>query len=186
MIHVLKDCGLEARSIRADYIDRIEMGHLLAALMPANRLVLELSMATGLRVGDCVALPTAKLARRMTVREAKTGKAHRVSIPKALYERLAAQTGAQWVFEGRGGPDRHRTTSAVYKDLRRAATLYRMPKWLHVSPHTARKIYAVEAYRRTGDIAAVQRLLCHDDPAVTMIYAMADVLTARRGPQRGR
>lgn len=174
--------------VRSDYIDRHEFEHLLAALMPANRLVMELALATGLRVGDCVALPAATLARRMTVREAKTGKSRRITIPKELFERLQTQAGTRWVFEGRYGPDGHRCSSAVYKDLRRAARLFRIPKDLHISPHTARKIYAVEAFRRNGgDLAAVQRLLCHDDSAVTMLYAMADVLSdRRRGPKQGR
>ena len=58
--------------------------------------------------------------------------------------------------------------------------LYRLPKLLHVSPHTARKVYAVEQYRRTGDLKRVQRLLQHDNESVTAIYAMADYLTARK------
>jgi hypothetical protein len=37
-----------------------------------------------------------------------------------------------------------------------------------------RKVFAVDAYKRYGSIARVQRLLQHSDEAVTMIYAMAD------------
>ena len=44
-----------------------------------------------------------------------------------------------------------------------------------------RKIYAVNAYAKSGgDISKVQKLLNHSDPAVTMVYAMADVITQRK------
>ena len=70
----------------------------------------------------------------------------------------------------------------MYKDLRRVATLYRVDgKKLieHISPHSARKVYAVEAYQKTRSLRKVQELLNHEDEAVTMLYALADVLTAR-------
>lgn len=49
-----------------------------------------------------------------------------------------------------------------------------------LSPHSARKIYAVTEYRRTGSLQRVKELLNHSDEAVTMLYAMADELTERR------
>ena len=157
--------------MRADYVAEEEMQHLLAALMPQNRLALEVSMATGLRIGDVLAMQVQKVREskdgRLTVRESKTGKTRRVRLPVELRE-------------GRLDPERHRTRQAVYKDLARAAMLYRLPKLLHVSPHTARKVYAVEQYRRTGDLKRVQRLLQHDNESVTAIYTMADYLTARK------
>lgn len=75
---------------------------------------------------------------------------------------------------------KHRTRQAVYKDIKRAARLFRLPAQLQVSPHTARKVYAVAAYQTSGSLKRVQALLQHSDEAVTMLYAMADELTARR------
>lgn len=169
----------------ADYVHKEELRHILAALMPANRVAMEISLATGLRIGDVLALRTEQLGpgpgpARTTVREAKTGKARRVTIPADLAARARRGAGRVYVFPGRLAPDtRHRTRQAVYKDLRRAAVLYRVRE--HVSPHTARKTWAVEALRRhKGDLRRVQQLLGHEDEAVTLLYAMADVLTARR------
>lgn len=59
---------------RADYIAKQEFKHLLAALMPPNRLALEVSLATGLRISDVLNLRTERLEERMTIRELKTGK----------------------------------------------------------------------------------------------------------------
>lgn len=49
----------------------------------------------------------------------------------------------------------------------------------NVGPHSARKIFAVDLYHRTGSMEAVRKALNHSDQAVTMIYAMADQLTTR-------
>ena len=78
---------------RADHIPRDELAHILAALTPANRLALEVSLATGLRIGDVLALKTAKLAQRVTVREQKTGKSRRVYFPGDLLPRYAGSGG---------------------------------------------------------------------------------------------
>ena len=170
--------------MRSDYIPAAEFRHILAALTPPNRLALEISMATGLRISDVLSLQTAKLAQRMTVCEQKTGKNRRIYIPKELYDRAIRQAGRVWVFPGRLKPARqHRTRQSVYKEIKRAADLFRIPvRGLQISPHTARKVYAVEQYQTTGSLKRVQQLLQHDDEAVTMVYAMADVLTARNHP----
>ena len=131
---------------RADWLDAPSMGHVLAALMPANRLVLMVQLQTGLRCGDVLRLRRADLERgqRFTVREEKTGKGRRVYLPKELHARLMAQCGRWWVFEHRTDPHKHRTRAAVYKDLQRAAAAFRrsgvVPRGAHVGTHTARKM----------------------------------------------
>lgn len=156
--------------------------------MPPNRLVCLISLATGLRLSDVLALQTDRLARRMTVRESKTGKTRRIYLPVALYEQAMRQAGRMYVFEGRLDWRHHRTRQAVYKDIKRACALFRLPygKGLQISPHTARKVYAVHAYQTSGNLKHVQRLLQHDNEAVTMLYAMSDMLTARNHPKIAR
>lgn len=167
--------------VRSDYVDPAIMGHIMAALTPANAAAIEVAMHTGLRIGDVLAMRTDKLAQRMWIREAKTRKTRRIYLPAPLLARLQAMAGARWVFPGRD-PRKHRTRQAVYKDIRRAAEAFRVRE--HVSPHSARKIYAVEQLHKSGDLHKVQRLLQHDDAAVTAIYAMADVLTQRKLSRR--
>lgn len=171
--------------IKADYIWKEEFEHALALLMPENRLALEVSLATGLRIGDVLGLRTAQLRERFTVVEQKTKKRRRVRLPAELLRRLRQQAGAEWVFPHRTDPARHRTRQAVYADLRRAARALRMPQQLRCTPHSARKIAAVELYRKTGDLARVQRLLNHSSEAVTQLYALADLMTQRRLGQIG-
>lgn len=173
--------------MRAEWTPRRTLELLLTAMMPANRLALRVSLATGLRIGDVLAIKTAQVRQqRWTLREQKTGKVRRVYLPTALCEEVLSQAGSVWAFEGRLDPHKHRSRDAVYKDLRRVATLYRVDgrKLVeHISPHTARKVYAVEAFQRSGSLRRVQQLLNHKDEAVTMIYALADEITAREHGQ---
>lgn len=164
--------------MRSEWVSDDVMGHVLAALMPANRLAIEVSMATGLRIGDVLAITREQMAKgRWTVTEHKTGKRRRVRVPVALQRRCLAQSGQYLVFPGRLDPCRPRSRQAVYKDVVRAAKAYRLPE--HVSPHSARKIYAVRKYDKQG-MDAVQRDLGHSSREVTMIYAMARELTRQR------
>ena len=164
--------------MRTDYILDENLSHVYACLTPANRLVCQVMEHTGLRVSDALSLRSDKLARRMTVRESKTGKARRVSIPPGLLSQLEAQAGRTWVFEGRLDPDKHRTRQAVWADLKRAKRAFRIRA--NMAPHSLRKVYAVRLYRRYGDLDRVRRILGHDNPEVTMIYALADILTIRQ------
>lgn len=166
-------------AVRADYVWADNLGHVLAALTPANRLACEVSLATGLRIGDVLELTREQVVKgRFSVREGKTGKVRRVRLPTDLQTRILSQAGHIYAFPARSDGRKHRTRQAVYKDLRRAAKAFRLLE--HVSPHSLRKCYAVNQYHRSGDIKRVQGLLNHSDESVTMIYALADALTARR------
>lgn len=163
--------------LRTTYADRVQMAHILAALMPDNRVIVQLCMATGLRVSDVLELRTADLKRRQTVRERKTGKTRRVQWPATLYEQMERGAGRLWVFESRTDPKKHRTRQAVWKDIKHAEQVFKRTGTLshvqNLGTHTARKYAAVGAYHR-GGMAAAQRLLNHSDPLITRLYALAD------------
>ncbi|WP_303791410.1 tyrosine-type recombinase/integrase [Anaerotruncus colihominis] len=170
--------------MRTDYIKPEVFNLLLTALMPENRLALQLSLATGLRIGDCLSMRTAALeaSQRPTIREQKTGKKRRIYVPKALRVELLKNAGKRYIFPGRLNPNKPRTRAAVYKDLKRVAALYRLDGRKirrNVAPHTARKIYAVQDYHAHHSLQRVQRLLNHSNEAVTLLYAMADVLSRK-------
>lgn len=148
------------------------MCHVFAALTPGNRLACRVAVHTGLRIGDVLAIPSAKLGTQFWVAEAKTGKRRRVNLPKALVEDIKAQAGPEWAFPSPYKPGRHRTRQAVWADVKRAARAFRMPQ--NVGVHSLRKRYAVEQLERSGgNYERVRRLLNHSDMAVTMIYAMS-------------
>lgn len=164
-----------------EYLLHREMEHVFAALMPGNRLVCRVCVATGLRVGDVVQLRTEQLARQFWITESKTGKRRRVNLTDELLQQLKAQAGEVWVFPSPGHPERHRTRQAVWYDVKRASRAFRLPQ--NVGVHSLRKVYAVELLRLArGDIGRVQRALNHSDAATTMIYAMAyEIYRAKYG-----
>lgn len=170
---------------RSAYVEPSALGLVLAALQPANRLVFEVMLATGLRVGDVLRLTTAQIERqRFTVREQKTGKTRRVWIPAKLQLQILQQAGRLYAFEGRNDWRKHRTRQAVWRDCNRCARFFQrggsVPKGT-VSPHSARKIYAVDEYHRTGDLEAVRQKLNHDPghAVTTLLYALSDKLDAK-------
>lgn len=177
--------------MRTGYVEPDVFKLLLTALMPANRLALEVSLTTGLRIADVLHLKTADLVRtaRPTITERKTGKRRRVYFPRALRDALLLQAGRFFIFEGRYDERRSRTRQAVFKDLKRVARLYRIDGEkirANIAPHTARKIYAVQDYRAHGSLERVRRLLNHGDEAVTVLYALADRLERKQRRSRAR
>lgn len=164
-----------------EYLIERELEHVLAALTPANELVCRVCLATGLRVGDVVALRTNQLRPQFWLTEAKTGKRRRVNLRRDLLRQLQAQAGKIWCFEGARDPAHHRTRQAVWADVKRAAKAFRLRP--NVAPHSLRKIYAAEQLDKSGgDVQRVRRALNHDDEATTMIYLMARQLYEARYP----
>ena len=160
--------------MKTEYLLHREVEHVLAALMPVNRVVMRVCIHTGLRVGDVLALRTDQIAPRFWVTEQKTKKRRIVGLPSDLLVDMRKIAGKKYVFEHSNDPERHRTRQAVWKDVKRAARAFRLPQ--NVAPHSARKVYAVDLLAKYGDIAKVQRALNHSGPSVTMIYAMTDQL----------
>ena len=121
----------------------------------------------------------------ISLTECKTGKHREVVLTEkasALLRRQWTLWGrSPWVFPGRDWR-KHRTRQAVWKDLKEVARTLRIDGKKvreNLGPHSARKIFAVDLYRRTGDLEAVRKALNHSDQAVTMMYAFADELTSR-------
>jgi integrase len=171
---------------RADWVPSELMAHILAALMPENSLALRVSLRTGLRIDDVLSLRRSDIQKgqRFTVKEHKTGKAKRVYLPEDLHDELMQICGRWYVFEHRTDAKKHRTRQAVNKDLARAAEAFRVPAAVQVSPHSARKIYAVEMFDRYGKPEKVQQLLNHSRESVTLLYCMAEQIYQRKTARR--
>ena len=158
--------------MRSAYINPVNLEHVLAALTYENGLVMRVAMRYGLRVGDVLELKPEQIRKgRFTIKEQKTNKSRRISIHGDLQQALLEVSGRYWVFSGRNDKTKHRTRQAVYKDVKRAAKAFRFE---HVSPHSARKCYAVMLRKSGMSFEEIQERLNHSDLSTTLLYALSD------------
>lgn len=164
------------RVSRSKYAEREYIDHILACMMAPNAEALRLSLDYGLRIGDVLSMPRSALeSGTYSLMEEKTGKRRVVRLSQLHIDACMRIAGRYFVFEHRLTPKKHRTRQAVYKDLKRICKVFRVDG---ISPHSARKVYAVEKLRKSGDLAKVQRALNHSDPEITLLYALADHISA--------
>lgn len=164
--------------MRSDWVDADSLHVVLMTLSAANRLVLEVCLATGLRLSDVLNLRTEQLSTRFTIKELKTGKKRRIFVNNDLLRRMTSSAGKVYVFEGRLDHLKHRTRQAVWHDIKRSATMLRISA--NVTPHSTRKAWAVSQLEAGRSISDVQATLNHTDLAVTMIYALADKISGNK------
>lgn len=160
--------------LRTDWIEHDDMRLVMRLLTPANALAAEVALRTGLRISDVLSIKKEQLEKgcRFTVREQKTKKSRRVYLGENLRERLLQQSGEVYVFEHALDSTRHRTRQAVFKDLKRAAKALRIDA--NFAPHSMRKIYAVDYFRKHG-LEATQKILGHHYPSTTLIYLLSEL-----------
>lgn len=166
---------------RAEHVLGQELQLVLASLMPSNRLVCEVMLHTGLRVGDVLSLRTDQVRRsdHFWIVEAKTGKSKMVGLPRSLRERLLATAGEVYVFPSPRVENKPRSRQAVWADVKRAESAFRLRQ--NLGTHSMRKDYAAAMMERFGDVKRVQRALNHSSDTVTRLYLMADQLAQRKG-----
>ena len=166
-----------------EYLYQQQIDRVLAALMPQNQLIVRVMLHTGMRLSDALLMRSDGLSMSGWYTEAKTGKKRRYGLPRPLYEEIMEQAGPEWAFPGRK-KGTHKTRQAVWKDIKRAATAFRLPQ--NVGAHSFRKVYAVKLMQKYGKLERVQRNLNHASGSVTAIYAIADVLLDRKLKERER
>lgn len=163
--------------MRSGYISPENFNKLALHLQPANLLACVISLKTGLRIDDVLSLKIENINQRMSVVEKKTGKRRRIYLNKKMLDCIFKFVGnrvAGFVFQHRLDKTKHRTRQAVFKDIKKQVEFLGLN--IHVSPHSFRKVYAVNLYKRTKSLAAVQKNLGHAKIETTLIYALADVI----------
>lgn len=165
--------------MRSDWIETDKVKVILALLTAENQLAIEMSLRYGMRIGDVLATRTEDVKNgRWTYKEQKTGKSRRITLNDLYRQRLLRISGELYVFTHRYDNTKHRTRQAVYKDIKKAAKAIGVKQ--NFSCHSARKVYAVGLYNRTGkDLCRCRKLLNHSSEAVTQIYVLSDLLSKK-------
>lgn len=170
-------------------LSRAEVERILEAPDPddpmywRDRAMLEFMYASGVRVGELIALKVRDLDLQegFAVVFGKGSKERVVPIGRAALQalivylrevrpRLERGRGAGVVFLNRRG--RPLTRMGVWKILRRHVIRAGVER--RVTPHTLRHSFATHLLEGGADLASVQELLGHADIATTQIYAHVD------------
>ena len=163
--------------MKTSYITPEQVKEIAAHLSEREWLSLWVSAETGLRVGDVVSL------RKMQITAAgiyfvaqKTRKCGIAPISDELRKALKSScASSRWVFPSPRDPRKHITRQAVWYRVKRACERAGIdPEG--VAPHSFRKYFAVETFKREG-LRATQSALQHDRTITTEDYAMSDFIT---------
>jgi len=153
-----------------------------------DRLILELLLGTGVRLGSLVALSIGDVDLRTgTLRiRLKGGTQGRVFLNPGL-RRMMCQYLKESAPQGNGGPDTPlfrastgRRLGARQIQLRFAALCRKAGVNRQVSIHSLRHTFATRLYEKTGDLHLVQRALGHRQITTTEVYAKVSDGALRR------
>lgn len=134
---------------------------LCSALPWRDSLAMRLMRQAGLRVSDLLSLKKTDIARKMVVKERKTGKTRTVYLTAALVRECAIYASMH-----RGLKLFNCDRSTIYRSVHRTALAF---GWDNISAHSARKSFA-RAYCKKHGIEATQRELRHESLSTTLIY----------------
>ena len=158
--------------MRSKYFDKNSYNAVFQKMQYENVLAMRVSLETGLRIDDVLSLRPTNLSHKSYIEciAKKTGKKAVKKISQRLYTQLIKNSGEFWVFPSPKDERQHRTRQAVWCDIKKAGG------WVGgLSPHSARKTYAVETMHNNG-IGAVQKELQHSRIDTTMLYAFSDIM----------
>lgn len=157
--------------MKSRYIEETDVKKLREASGEEAFLPLLLSLETGLRVGDVVALRVSDVkADGVHYVSQKTKKSGVAVISASLRKRLRKR--GNWLFPSPYKNGKHLTRQAVWARIKTAGKRAGIDLE-GLSPHTMRKVFAVELYRKKG-FKAVQEALQHNYASTTEIYSFAD------------
>lgn len=158
--------------MKSKYIDTPDIKALREHLEYDAWIPFWVSLETGLRVGDVVKLRKSNLqADGLHYKSQKTGKNGISKISAELRKELAKKRG-KWLFPSPYHKGKHITRQCVWARIKTACKRAGVSAE-GISPHSMRKVFAVELYREKG-FKAVQEALQHSNSATTEIYSFAD------------
>ena len=167
--------------MKSRHLNSSEIAILSAVCRSKEWLPLEVASVTGLRIGDVLKIKKKDLNYDdmcIDYTAEKTGKQGKAYISRSLMGRLQRNAGKgaeAYVFPSPTRKGKHLTRQTAWYRIKRACHRAGISPD-GVSPHSLRKVFAVEIYKKYG-IAEVKRQLQHSTIDVTEIYALSDFLS---------
>ena len=166
--------------MKARYLSEQEITQLFEHMDEERRLVFEVAIQSGMRIGDVLKIRSRDLRRvapeavEIRYTAEKTDKKGTAvcygSVAKRLLSLRIGKRGYLWPSGAKCG---HITRQTAWNWIKTAANAAKIDV-TGGSPHALRKSFAVRIRHEKGLLAA-QRALQHTDSATTAIYAYADI-----------
>lgn len=159
-------------------------------LADRNWMLVFLGLNTALRFSDLRRLTAGKVRWNcISQRDRKTGKENKFALNPEVYgevvsymKRNGLEDDGDFLFPSRKGVNRPITREQGYNVVREAKEGAGIR--YQVGTHSLRKTYGYWFYKRTGDVVALQSILNHSSPAITLIYigvTRSEVEAKRKG-----
>lgn len=171
--------------MKTDYITPQEADELIAALPIEHSAIVIAAAETGFRIGDlCKAQWTDydEAEMTLTLKEEKTGKWRTAGVSPRLKQALQGQRGRQPIFEiyiFPGKPYHPVSRSTIWRWVVRTWEFLHKDEDRTISPHSFRKMYAVEQRLNGKELWEIKQDLNHDREDTTIKYAFADMLSSK-------
>ena len=160
--------------MEAKYLTTTQLTRIINSMTYDAFLPLAVSLETGLRIGDVLKLqPSDVHLDCITYTAQKTGKRGCAPITDTTRRALLENArGTSWCFPSPSRDGNHLTRQAVWKRVKKACIRAGIDPD-GISPHSCRKNFAVDVYRRLGAKEA-QKALQHSSATVTERYILSD------------
>ncbi|USK40160.1 tyrosine-type recombinase/integrase [Cytobacillus firmus] len=137
-----------------------------------NYMLFVTGINSGLRISDILQLRVRDVRRSyFNIIEIKTKKKKRIDMTTQLQKEfkwyIEGKEDYEYLFRSREGLNQPISRSMAYKILRQAADYVGLDD---IGTHTMRKTFGYHLYKKTGDVALLQKILNHSDPAFTLRY----------------
>jgi len=150
-----------------------EMANYLRSQNERDYIMFMIGINAGLRISDILKLKVVDVRDRsyISLRETKTKKQRLIKINPALRKALASyiegKDSNEYLIKSREGNNKPLSRGMAYKILRKAATKFDIES---MGTHTLRKTFGYHFYKKYKDIAYLQDIFNHSDPAITLRY----------------
>lgn len=142
-----------------------------------NLVMFELGIYGGLRISDILQLRVKDVRnkKRIKVKEKKTGKEKKIPINPELKRTLNEYTEGMkehdYLIKSRKGINKPLGRTQAYRIIRELGDLFGVDD---LGTHSMRKTFGYHYYKRTKDIALLQKIFNHSSPEVTLRYIGID------------
>ena len=171
--------------MKSDYVYPQEADDLIAGLPFEYRKIVLAAAETGFRIGDLCrarAVEYNPTEKTIMLREQKTGKLRTAYVTPRLEQALLGTDGKglerwafqEYLFEHNGRKPMARST--VWRWVTRTWEQQHKGEHRNITPHSLRKMYAVNKRNHGATLADIQMDLNHERVETTLIYAFADLL----------